>query len=120
MHGALGGDERAKNGRTVAIMEMANGERYAANAGKGFTGEQLKVLKKHGIATIDFREGVHAEIQLLDFVDSTQNSLFSLAHKALGCHDRYVQRLVGQLLRQRVVQFLPVFLMLFGDWLDYG
>jgi RHS repeat-associated protein len=85
VHGALSPDQRALDGRTVAVLETADGQRYAANAGAGFTLAQRRVLKRHNIATIRFREGVHAEIQLLEYWANTQESMIPMpARVAMG------------------------------------
>jgi hypothetical protein len=84
VHAALGNDQRALDNRTVGILETSNGSRFAANAGDSFTQAQREVLSRNGIQPIPFRAGVHAEGQLLDFVNASQDTLFPLAPKALG------------------------------------
>lgn len=72
------------NGRTAAIMQMTNGEQYAANAGHSFTSGQRALLAQHGIKDIGFTQGVHAEVQLLNFAAGTQRTMFPLQPRALG------------------------------------
>jgi RHS repeat-associated protein len=84
VHAALGTNERALGSRTVGILETSNGLRFAANAGDEFTQAQQEVLGRYGIRALPFRARVHAEVQLLDFVGESQNTLFPLAAKAIG------------------------------------
>ncbi|MEV4347767.1 DUF6531 domain-containing protein [Actinoplanes sp. NPDC049596] len=61
------GDDFVKDKITVAVMTTAEG-RFAAQAGRGWTEEQLAILAKHGVEARPFPgAGYHAEQQLLDF-----------------------------------------------------
>jgi hypothetical protein len=84
VHAALGTNERALGSRTVAILETSNGWRFAANAGDEFTQAQQEVLDRYGIGALPFRAQVHAEVQLIDFVNESQDTLFPLVAKAIG------------------------------------
>ena len=70
--------------RTAGVMEMTNGERYAANAGKAFNAAQRAALEAEGVRVVPFREGVHAERQLINFVQESQQGMFPLFPRALG------------------------------------
>jgi hypothetical protein len=62
---ALGEDERADAGRTVAIMRTSDGRLVAANAGHAFTGAQVRILARMGIGRLPFRQGMEAEVHLM-------------------------------------------------------
>jgi len=63
------GDDFVKDKITVSVMTTAEG-RFAAQAGRGWTEEQLAILAKHGVEPRPFPgAGYHAEKQLLDFAE---------------------------------------------------